>query len=315
MQELKTQSNRIEKKLETLDRIKETITQQSDEIKQMKIELHDAKNQIKDLTTENERLEREIKRCNLIISGVEDSDNENEQNCFRKVKHILSSAVDMKEIDIDTAYRLGSFQTGKTRPIKIRLLRQSDKQTIWSQRRNLPGHIYMNEDLPKSTRNHHYLLRQAAREAKAQNKNFEIDWQKKEITIDNHVSKIEDDVLISTKDDSKSKPNFFRKAHYNQKKKTNHTQLKNTDGLLRICHLNINSLSYKIFPFLNFMSSNKFSIACLSETKLFNINLPLPPDLQILRNDRTNKGGGVAIIISKLLKCQMLTPPDQVSKN
>jgi len=43
---------------------------------------------------------------------------------------------------------------------------------------------FMNENLPKITRSHHYLLRQFARNAKFLNKPCEIEWSTKGITID-----------------------------------------------------------------------------------------------------------------------------------
>jgi len=46
---------------------------------------------------------------------------------------------------------------------------------------------------------------------------------------------------------------------------------------------------------------------CLSETKIFNEDLPILPSFKIYRSDRTNKGGGVAIICNKNLNCKVIS--------
>jgi len=65
-------------------------------------------------------------------------------------------------------------------------------------------------------------------------------------------------------------------------------------------------------PLLQFVNSNNFSITCLSETKLHNTSLPLLPNLHIYRNDRTDKGGGIAIILNSNIKSHKISLPQNI---
>ena len=48
---------------------------------------------------------------------------------------------------------------------------------------------------------------------------------------------------------------------------------------------------------------------CLSETKIFNTDLPILPNLNIHRVDRSNRGGGIAIMTNKNLNCKVIPLP------
>ena len=76
------------------------------------------------------------------------------------------------------------------------------------------------------------------------------------------------------------------------------------DGL-RVAHLNINSLRYKVDQVCQFLSDHRIDILGLTETHLcndFNDNELHIPHFRIFRKDRTEFGGGVALYAKEHLK-------------
>jgi len=67
---------------------------------------------------------------------------------------------------------------------------------------------------------------------------------------------------------------------------------------MKIGILNINSLRNKINELEYFLNGNNFHVFSLNETKVKDINLMSISNYSLLRNDRTNRGGGVAINFS-----------------
>jgi len=137
-QSIKKQSNRIEKKLDIFDNIKETITQKRKTIELMAQKIDKTDLEVKELREENEKLERELKKQNPIFTGIPDEETEDDIQCLEKVKQIISSTLKLKSLSLDTAHRLGKFNDGKTRPKKVEVIKNSDRQKIWNQRSNLP---------------------------------------------------------------------------------------------------------------------------------------------------------------------------------
>jgi len=206
IKKLMSQSNRIEKKLETLDDIKQIINQQNTKIQTISKDMAVAQNRIQDLEAENERLEKELKKSNLILTGITDDVNESEQTCLDKTKSFLTTTMKIKGLTFDTAHRLGKFQNGKDRPIKLRVMKHSDREKILSQKSNLPESVFISEDLPKQTRKNHFVLRQAAREAQRQNQPYEIKWNQNKITIAGKTSIIKNGALERTEE---GEPSFL----------------------------------------------------------------------------------------------------------
>ena len=73
---------------------------------------------------------------------------------------------------------------------------------------------------------------------------------------------------------------------------------------VKISIFNVQSILNKLHSINNYINENKIDILCLNETFLHNSikNLNLLKQYTIIRNDRIGRGGGVAIIINKLIK-------------
>ena len=90
-------------------------------------QLDGAKNEIKDnvkilgkLDRKYERDEEEVKRCTLILDGVNERDNKKPRIVVSNLLKDLS--IDYKESDIKAAYRLGPVRNGVARPRSIKVL-------------------------------------------------------------------------------------------------------------------------------------------------------------------------------------------------
>lgn len=88
-----------------------------------------------------------------------------------------------------------------------------------------------------------------------------------------------------------------------------------TQGISRICHLNIRSLSHKIEVFKHFLISNQISICILSETWLKLENNISISNYNIIRQDRQDRiGGGVLVAIHESIKFEQLKLPSLVAE-
>jgi exonuclease III len=78
---------------------------------------------------------------------------------------------------------------------------------------------------------------------------------------------------------------------------------------LNIALLNVQSIQNKSFSINNYISANKIDILCLNETwlKQNDSHLNLMKDYIMLRHDRLSRGGGVAIIINRIISHKLLS--------
>lgn len=113
-------------------------------------------------------LEKEVKKRNLIISGLVEELNE---NLFMKVVNILHPICNrIAKQDIDCVYRVGTPQAGKTREVVVELFSKFAKEDLLRWRRKLrenprTRNIWINEDLPTRTRKTKGLMRDIVRKA------------------------------------------------------------------------------------------------------------------------------------------------------
>jgi len=132
---------------------------------------------------------------NLIFTGLEDTEAETESECQQNISYCLTHHLKIKTISIDTVHRLGEYVESRARPVKVKFVKQSDRQKVWENKMLLPPTIFIHEDSPKSTRHHHFILREAARKAREENKEVKVNWGKKKITISGKTSCILNDKL------------------------------------------------------------------------------------------------------------------------
>lgn len=123
----------------------------------------------KDLVIDD--LEKDIKRRNLVISGVPEEMNE---SIYVKVVNILGNICPhIKQHDVDCAYRMGSSSSGKTREIIVELFSKYARDEILRGRKKLKDYentrnVWVNEDLPPRTRKTRGVMREIVRRAEDQ---------------------------------------------------------------------------------------------------------------------------------------------------
>jgi len=169
-------------------------------------EVKDLNHKVYTLECENERLDVELRKRNLIIFGLTDNKNDDDAITKAKVIKLFSEKLSLSNITIDTTHRISTYADGKRRPIRVQLLFQHERDAILSQRNKLKiitdgaGHkIFINEDLPLKTRLCRKVLRTKLAEAINQNIPAKIDYNRNEITVDGKCFKVVNNTLIEKK--------------------------------------------------------------------------------------------------------------------
>ena len=106
------------------------------------------------------RTETQIRKVNLTLSGVPESESKQEGGCLALVRAVLLKYMGLKEEDvtINNCYRLGPVRKStdgkKTYPRNIMICLNTirDRKVIWGNKRKLKdSKIYLGEDLPRET--------------------------------------------------------------------------------------------------------------------------------------------------------------------
>ena len=106
--------------------------------------------QIKSLTRENSKLLDELRRTNLLIHGLPES----ETDLLESVKSLFETKLGVKA-EVDTVFRLGKPLLAKNRPVKVRFTHMSSRSAVFAKRLTLTDatpKILITEDLSLSTR-------------------------------------------------------------------------------------------------------------------------------------------------------------------
>lgn len=160
----------------------EVLLNQNKKIIALESEVQQLKSSVVQVSTENEYLWKEVLRPNLILAGIQDSENENKQMLSQQVSKLL--IFNGSQIKFDSVFRIGNYSTGRNRPIKIKFNNTSDREFVFENRAKFKAPIFINEDLPRITRRDHAVLRQTKRKMIAEGsdpKNVKINWIRKSI--------------------------------------------------------------------------------------------------------------------------------------
>lgn len=130
-----------------------------------------------------ETLDREVRKINLIFSGLADSVDETVESLHRNVASIILH-ITGNQVNFDIATRIGSLNNHRTRQVKVRFHRMENREFVWNSRKNTKPPIFINEDLPFTMRRDFAVIRKKAKDLKDQNVKCEINWSKRTITTD-----------------------------------------------------------------------------------------------------------------------------------
>lgn len=113
-------------------------------------------------------VEKEVRKRNLVISGMIEELNE---NIYTRALRILQTVcVNIQQQDIDCIYRVGVPSAGKTREVIVELYSKYVKEDILKGRKKLreneyTRNVWINDDLPTRTRKSRGVLRDIVRRA------------------------------------------------------------------------------------------------------------------------------------------------------
>jgi hypothetical protein len=78
------------------------------------------------LTSSVEDIKCTVRERNIIIHGLKDEEKENSEDLTRKVKDLIHNSLNLKDVDVDEAYRIGKHNGKQHRSIKVCLTKISD---------------------------------------------------------------------------------------------------------------------------------------------------------------------------------------------
>lgn len=150
----------VEEKVNNLNDLKDTVEANSDAIGKLDTRCTDQGNEIEKLKMQNLKLtsqlrkisekeltnESQIRRNNLVFSGIAESTPE---NCENKIKYLIANTLEIPsdEMCFIGCYRLGPRTLGQTRPILVKFSSYKDRHDVWKSRKKLKD-VYINEDFP-----------------------------------------------------------------------------------------------------------------------------------------------------------------------
>lgn len=178
MEKIQEMFVQIQTRMQAMDSKMGTIITEIDNIRQENREL---KGKVEKQQERIESLEREIRRKNLIFRGVQDSGKEDAKDTKRKVIEVIRQiGVEIDpETDIDEIMRMGRIQTGRTRPIIMKMTTREKKFEILKHAKELQGtKIWIDEDYPREIQEERRQLIAKLRELKDQGHRAKIRYNK-----------------------------------------------------------------------------------------------------------------------------------------
>ena len=150
-----------------LDDVNTSILNGKTEVKELNVRLATAEAQnlklqkdVHDMKSKILYLESQSKRKNLIIDGLEDSENETWDDCEQLVLKFFEDELNLEDIQVDRVHRNGQFGAGKKpRTVVVNFCSYKDRQLVWQNRyeaRDKSIRIY--EDYPSEISANRRLL-------------------------------------------------------------------------------------------------------------------------------------------------------------
>lgn len=181
LREIKEKLDRMEERDQRTENKLDELQKEMQAIKAVNEQLTKENRYLKIKNTQHERLieemNREIKKRNIIIHGLEDQEEESELQLSEKIRVVIRDMgikIEMEKETVETR-RLGKYRTGKTRPIQVEFGKWEKKMEILKGTKNLRGKNIYIEDYSKAmqeirkqliihrnkirTQGHHVLLR------------------------------------------------------------------------------------------------------------------------------------------------------------
>lgn len=189
-----SEMNRIEKMFQLINNNMGKMNNKLDaitkEMRQLKQENNELKNKLIIHEDKIEQLEREIRKKNIVVKGIPDEEEENEEKGREKINTvILKMGVEIDEkTEVDEIRRIGKYDSNRTRPILVKFTKESTKMKILRSARKLKGtDIWVDEDYPKNIQEERRELIQKMKEARNKGETAILRYNK--LIINNEIYK------------------------------------------------------------------------------------------------------------------------------
>ena len=97
-------------------------------------------------------IDDKIRKSNLILSGVAEDNNENNEQCQKKVIEILKGKLEVPNPDLNEVFRIGKPNQERSRDILIKFNNINQRDSVLQRKKNLRGqNFFINEDFCKKT--------------------------------------------------------------------------------------------------------------------------------------------------------------------
>lgn len=187
-----TDMERIERMFQQIDGNMKNINTKMDamvlEVRQIRGENEKLKKMVAKHEERIDDLEREIRKKNLVIRGVEDEEGESESETRGKIATIMQKIdtnIDMNR-EIEQIRRIGSYNGDRKRPILVKLIKENTKFALLRNARRLKGtDVWIDEDFSREVQDERRLLVPHLKEAR--NKGYRAHLKYNKLIVNNEV--------------------------------------------------------------------------------------------------------------------------------
>lgn len=98
-------------------------------------------------------LDIQVRKNNIMIDGIPESEKENGAESEEKVRQIFAEKLKLSGMEFERIHRTGNSNGDRVRPIVARFVSYKDKVRVMECAKNLKGtNVYINEDYPEEVR-------------------------------------------------------------------------------------------------------------------------------------------------------------------
>ncbi len=186
--------------LSTMSTYQNTQQSHQQQLENLKVDVKEIKEALelngtggKAQNTDLELIQIELRKLNLLITGLCEELDETPSSLLSKVTQFFREALALKDIDIDIVHRIGVHVENRVRHVKVKFQREAHRNLVWNSRNRLRENgmaIFINEDLPPATLKKRFLLRTEGKKATAAGKTVRLLGDK--LVVDNVTYTLDD---------------------------------------------------------------------------------------------------------------------------
>lgn len=169
----------IEQSLTNVSGLKNGFDAVTENVQECKVNIRKTNNELIDVV---EDMNNRMRRNNLIIKGLPETEHEGYAESERIAKEFLDTHLGIQVHDIERAHRLGQRHPGKHRPIIVKFLNFKSKTEILNNASKLKDlkspKVWLDEDFSPKVLHERKKLRDFAKEHRRENERFTVRYNK-----------------------------------------------------------------------------------------------------------------------------------------